>query len=71
MQRKLKMNRKLKAKIIEKFGSQAEFSMKVPEDESIISRVVQERRKLNPERQDVWAIILGCKTKDLFDGKRN
>jgi hypothetical protein len=61
----------LKAKIIEKFESQAEFSMKVIEDESLISRVVQERRKLKPERQDAWAKILGCKTKDIFDGKRN
>ena len=34
------MNINLKLKIIEKCGSQAEFSMLVKEDETVISRVI-------------------------------
>ncbi|MCP4623164.1 MAG: XRE family transcriptional regulator [bacterium] len=61
------MNKKLKLKIVEKFGSQAEFSIRVPEDESMISRVILGRRRLSPERQRAWAEVLRCKAQDLFD----
>ena len=60
------MNKKLKFKIIEVFGSQAEFSMRVTEDESVISRVILGRRGLNMERQKEWAKILGCEPDDIF-----
>jgi len=60
------VNKKLKLKIVERFGSQAEFSTRVAEDETVISRVILERRKLNPERQRIWAKSLGCKIEDIF-----
>ena len=60
------MNRKLKTIIYEKFGSQAEFSMVVKEDESTISRVIRGRRKLNDEQMKNWAKALGCGVDELF-----
>ena len=54
------MNRKLKAKIIEQFGSQADFAQEIQVDESIISRIVRGRRVLSPEDQVKWCKILEC-----------
>jgi hypothetical protein len=61
------MNNKLKFKIIEKFGSQAEFSSVVDEDESAISRIINGRRKLHHQRQRKWANALKCKVTDIFN----
>jgi hypothetical protein len=60
------MNRKLKATIYEKFGSQARFSMTVDEDESTISRVIWGRRKLNNDQRNRWARALGCTPNELL-----
>jgi plasmid maintenance system antidote protein VapI len=60
------MNRKLKAIIYEKFGSQAEFSMVVEEDESAISRIIRGRRKLNNDQRNRWARALGCTPNELL-----
>ncbi len=60
------MNRKLKAKIVENFESQSNFSQVVKTDETIISRVVRGRRILPVETQKKWADILGCKREDIF-----
>ena len=60
------MNKSLKLKIIEKFGSQAEFSMAVKEDESAISRVLRGRRKLRPDDRKKWARVLGCRLEEIF-----
>jgi len=60
------MNRKLKAKIIENFESQANFAQIIKTDESIISRVVRGRRVLSPETQERWALALGVKRKEIF-----
>ena len=60
------MNKKLKAKIIEKYGTQADFAQAIKTDETIISRIIRGRRTLNPEVQLVWAKALGCKPKDIF-----
>ncbi len=54
------MNKKLKAKIIEKFGSQADFAQEIQVDESIISRIVRGRRVLSPEDQAKWLKVLKC-----------
>lgn len=54
------MNRKLKAKIIEKFGSQADFAQEIQVDESIVSRIVRGRRVLSPEDQAIWCKVLDC-----------
>ena len=61
------MNRKLKARIIEKFGSQSDFSEAIKMQESTISRVVRGRRELNEEDQKIWAEVLDTELKDLFD----
>jgi len=60
------MNQKLKAKIIEKYGTQADFAAAIDTDETLISRVVRRRRKLSPHIQKKWADALKCKSKDIF-----
>ena len=60
------MNLKLKAKIIEKYGTQADFAPVIDTDESLISKIVRGRRKLNTEKQLVWAKALGCRPEDIF-----
>lgn len=60
------MNRKLKAKIVENFESQANFAQIIKCDETIISRVIRGRRPLPIEAQQKWADALGCKRKDIF-----
>ncbi len=54
------MNRKLKAKIVEEFGTQADFAQVMNLDEGVISRVVRGRRVLSPEDAAKWASVLGC-----------
>jgi len=60
------MNKKLKLKIIEKFGSQADFAQKVEVDESVVSRVVRGRRTLALAEQIRWAKVLCCNEKELW-----
>jgi transcriptional regulator with XRE-family HTH domain len=60
------MNLNLKIKIIETFKSQAEFANLVNVDESLVSRIIRGRRRLDQEKQLIWAKALGCKTKDIF-----
>ena len=62
------MNRKLKAKIVERFGTQSDFSAAINEDESNVSRVVRGRRTLPEENRKIWAKALGEEiTSALFD----
>jgi hypothetical protein len=63
------MNTKLKAKIIEKYGTQADFAQVIATDESIISRVVRGRRGLDANIQAQWAEVLNCKVEDIFGRK--
>ena len=60
------MNRKLKARIVLNFESQANFAQVVKTDETIISRVVRRRRTLPIETQERWADALGCNRKEIF-----
>lgn len=60
------MNRVLKAKIIEKFATQADFAAAMKIDESIVSRVVRNRRHLDSQIQMEWARHLGCSVEELF-----
>ena len=64
------MNKKLKAKIIEQFGSQADFAQEIQVDESIISRIVRGRRVLSPEDQAMWCRILECDPSILESGTK-
>ena len=52
------MNKQLKSKIIERFGCQADFALRAGVNESVVSRVVRGRRKLNKGEQARWARIL-------------
>ncbi len=60
------MNLKLKAKIIEKYGSQVDFSEAINVNETIISKVIRGRRSLDPERQIAWADALNSTPRELF-----
>jgi len=65
------MNRKLKAKIVERFESQANFSQVIETDESIISRVIRGRRVLSLDDQKKWGMALKCKPEEIFkDGAK-
>ena len=62
------MNRVLKAKIIERYGSQANFAQAIKEHEPVISRVVRNRMDLPPETKAKWANALGCRVEEVFKG---
>jgi transcriptional regulator with XRE-family HTH domain len=59
------MNRKLRAKIVEVFGTQSDFAQAVNEDETYVSRIVRGRRSLNSERVEKWAAALKCEPSQL------
>ena len=61
------MNKILKAKIVERYGTQADFAEAIDTDETIISRIIRGRRQLNSEKQLIWAKALGCQPEDMFD----
>jgi transcriptional regulator with XRE-family HTH domain len=60
------MNLKLKARIIERFGTQADFAQAMEIDDSIISKIVRGRRQLDPENQYLWAKVLRSTPRELF-----
>ena len=57
------INKPLRLKIIEKFDSQANFAMAAGEREDIVSRTLNGRVKLLPEKAKRWADLLKC---DLY-----
>jgi len=59
------MNKKLKAKIVERFESQANFAQILETHEAIISRVIRGRRMLSIGDQKKWAKALNCSS-DIF-----
>ena len=59
------MNRKLKGKIIEVFGTQADFSQTLGVNESVVSRVVRGRKTLTPAEAERWARALGMTAEAL------
>ena len=60
------MNRKLKAKIFEKFGTQYDFSRVAGVHESHVSRVIQGRRTLTEAERQEWAGLLGTDSTELW-----
>jgi transcriptional regulator with XRE-family HTH domain len=60
------VNRKLKGRIIELFGTQADFAEAMKEDESIVSRIVRGRRRPDDEQMKKWAAALDRKPEQLF-----
>jgi hypothetical protein len=60
------MNRKLKSKIVEKYGSQVRFAFENNENEALVSKVIHGWRELDPEKQYQWAKALNSTPKELF-----
>ena len=60
------MNRKLKARIIEQFGTQIVFAKAIKEYEYFVSRVVQNHTELPKHEQIRWANVLNSRAEDLF-----
>ncbi len=52
-------NLKLKARIIERYGSQSAFAAALRIREPVVSRVVNGYQKLSPEEQNRWSRFLG------------
>jgi len=65
-----KPNTFLKARIIRVFGTASDFAAEIDEHESLVSKVVWGRRKLDAARQKKWAKALKCKPKDIFKQER-
>lgn len=53
------MNRKLKGRIIECFGSQHQFARYIDEHEAVVSKVVRNKRELDARQRERWAAALG------------
>jgi plasmid maintenance system antidote protein VapI len=60
------MNLTLKAEIVRRYGSQANFAQAMKTHEPIISQVIHGRRNLEPEEQERWAQALGERPEELF-----
>jgi plasmid maintenance system antidote protein VapI len=60
------MNRKLKAKIVEMFGTQADFADVIDVDESLVSKIVRGRRELPEDTKQIWADTLGSEIAEIF-----
>ena len=54
------MNKILKGKIVEKYGSQFEFALAIGEHEAVVSRIIRNHRELSPEDRLKWSNKLGC-----------
>jgi len=63
------MNKALKLKIIEMFGTQADFAKELEVDESYVSRVIRGRRELDLPIQNRWAKLLKCKSENIFENE--
>ena len=62
----MKMNRTLRARIVERFGTQADFAHIIRATEPVVSRVVRGRKELPPEQQEKWARALGVTVEEIF-----
>ena len=65
------MNKILKAKIIEVYGTQADFAAKLRVDDSLVSRVVRCRRILTMRDRKRWADVLNCSAAELFNNQED
>jgi plasmid maintenance system antidote protein VapI len=60
------MNLRLKARIIELFGTQSDFALTIGADESVVSKIVRGRRTLTAEDQKRWAEVLQTSPEKIF-----
>lgn len=65
------MNKILKGKIVEKYGSQFEFALAIGEHEAIVSRVVRGHHDLTVEEQIRWAEFLECEDPEKLFQQEN
>ena len=65
------MKKKLKSKIVLKFGSQIDFAEAIGESPTVISGVIRGRRSISDEKQLEWAMALGCRPIDIFPRETN
>lgn len=61
------MNWPLKRRIFDEYGTHVNFCHVVKESESFVSKVVRNRRKLSTEKMHIWAKMLNCEIKDIFE----
>jgi transcriptional regulator with XRE-family HTH domain len=60
------MNKALRLKIVERFGSQSDFCSATGENESLVSRVIRGREKISDQKKEKWALALGCEPVEIF-----
>lgn len=65
----MSINWKLKYEILERFGTQGDFALKVCRAQSAVSEVIHGRKQLSLEEQRRWAKELFCKPEKLFPVK--
>jgi len=63
----MRTNFRLKVKILEVYGNQADFAQAVGVSEALVSRIVRGRRFLDEADKKAWARKLKCKRADVFD----
>ena len=64
------INWPLKASIVEKFGTAADFSHVVKEPETVVSKVIRGRRTLSEDKKRKWAEALGVENYEALFGER-
>lgn len=60
------INWRLKAKIADCFGNQANFAEELGTSEPLVSYVVRGRRELKSEEKRRWSRLLKCSPKEVF-----
>jgi transcriptional regulator with XRE-family HTH domain len=60
------INWKLKEKIVDTCGAQADFARLMKLDDTYVSKVIRGRRFLDETTKEAWAKALGCEVWDLW-----
>jgi plasmid maintenance system antidote protein VapI len=66
MEVKMKINWPLRTKIVEKYRTNIDFAQSLGVSETLVSKIIRGRRKLDFEKQIIWAKALGCNPTDIF-----
>ncbi len=65
------MNKRLKSRIVLKFGTQEDFAEAIGERPTVVSNVIRGRRKISEHKQLDWAMALKCRITDVFPEEVN
>jgi hypothetical protein len=60
------MNLNLKVAILRRFSVQADFAKHIGISETVLSRLIKERREANPELKETIATELGVDQSEIF-----